>query len=404
MSVGRKSWIWTIGLAAAIVSSAIAPGALAATAYPSLGYDLDSSPTPTPPSLNQLDLYTPDAATAADLRPVVVYVHGGGWKTGDKHNQITNKVNLFTGAGYVFASVNYRLSPDPIDTSYPPSRIRFPMHPHDVGEAIGWIDRNVAAYGGDPTRILLIGHSAGAHLVSLVSTDPDYVGAYRVDQRHLIGTVSLDTDSYDLPKRVSTGSASERSSIYSAIATPAENALDDTWAQASPITFADEPDPEFLLVTGQYAPGRIQSAQVMASALGLDPASSVLTVPYNHEGINDAVGSPTDTAGETQAIMDFYARMVAASRTSAVTLTRSPAAKIIVEKGKSAKVSFRFEAETAAASYECRLDGRDFEGCASPAKYKAKQGKHTFRVRAIASNGDQGPLDKATFRVVNRKR
>ena len=142
--------------AAALALSAVPAGA--ATATLGIDYDLDGSPSPAPPRLNQLDLYRPDGAAAGDDRPVVVFVHGGGWRRGDKGNAIANKVNLFTGAGYVFASVDYRLSPDPIDPTYPPDRIRFPDQPDDVGEAIGWIDRNVSAYGGDPSRIILIGH------------------------------------------------------------------------------------------------------------------------------------------------------------------------------------------------------------------------------------------------------
>lgn len=404
MNVGRRSLISTFGLAAAILGCALAPGASAATAFPNLNYDLDGSPAPVPASLNQLDLYTPDGVGASDSRPVVVYVHGGGWWTGDKSNQIAKKVNLFTGAGYVFASLNYRLSPDPSAATYAASRIRYPTHPRDVGEALAWIDQNISAYGGDPTRILLIGHSAGAQLVAVVSTDPSYIEAYGMDPRHLIGTVPLDTDGYDVTRRVETGTAQAKAIYYNAFATPAENAADDTWAQASAINYADDADPELMMVTQQAAPGRIASAQDMASALGQDPATSVFLAPYDHEGINDAVGSPTDTSGETQAIMDFFARMVAASQTSAVTITRSPAGKVKVKKGKKVKVHFRFEADTAAASYQCRLDGEDFKGCSSPAKYKARKGKHTFGVRAIASNGDQGPLEKTTFKVVNRKR
>ena len=95
------------------------------------------------------------------------------------------KAGLFTGAGYVFASVNYRLSRSGAAhrSRSTPAASRFPDHPHDVGEAIGWLHRNVARYGGDPTRIVLIGHSSGAHLASLVGVDPRYVRAYGVPQQ-----------------------------------------------------------------------------------------------------------------------------------------------------------------------------------------------------------------------------
>ena len=76
----------------------------AAVATPGIDYDLDGSGGSVPPSLNQLDLYSPDGVTAVDSRPVVVYVHGGGWRVGDKSNKIAKKVALFTGAGYLLAS------------------------------------------------------------------------------------------------------------------------------------------------------------------------------------------------------------------------------------------------------------------------------------------------------------
>ena len=200
--MGRTLLFVAIVGAALAGLSGLTARADAAIVQRDLSYDIDSPPSD--PNLNALDLYVPDGAQPSDSRPVVVYVHGGAWRTGDKASQIADKVTLFTGAGYVFASVNYRLSPrDP--TVLDPARIKFPDQPDDVGEAIGWLDRNVEAYGGDPGRMLLIGHSAGAHLVSLVSTDPSYVGSFGVEPWQLIGTVSLDTDAFDIASEACTG-------------------------------------------------------------------------------------------------------------------------------------------------------------------------------------------------------
>jgi len=378
----------------------LAPAAApAAVPHFGLDYDLDGSPPPVPPSLNRLDVYMPDGGVPGDSRPVVVYVHGGGWRTGDKTNKIAAKAKLFTDAGYVFASVNYRLSPDPIDPAYPADRIRYPVHPQDVGEAVAWIDGNVSAYGGDPARILLIGHSAGAHLVALVATDPKYVKTFGMDPRHLIGVVPLDTDAYDVTDRIAEGSARTKALFYNAFATPAENAADDAWAKASPINHASAKDPEFMLVTQAGSPGRVRGSRDMAVALGQDADASVLAVPYDHEGINDAVGSENDPAGETDAIMSFFERMVAASRPSKTRFDVRPPSKIAIRHGHRAKLKFRFEAIDAAASFECRLDEAPFRRCQSPAAYTAGKGRHTFRVRAIASNGARGPVRKAAVRV-----
>ena len=169
--------------------------ASALTKVADLDYHYD--PPSDPSSFDRLDLYLPDGAAAGDLRPVVIYVHGGGGMKGDKANRITDKARLFTDAGYVFASVNYRLSPDissgPVPPTYPPGRVMFPAQPRDVGEAIAWLGTNVAGYGGDPDALLLSGHSSGAHLVSLVGSDPSYLEAFgaslgcRVDHVHRAG-------------------------------------------------------------------------------------------------------------------------------------------------------------------------------------------------------------------------
>ena len=166
-----------LALLMALIALAAAPGANAAISQANVNYDLGSPPAPAPAQQNYLDIYRPDGSSLTDSRPVVVYVHGGGWRIGDKDNQLADKVNLFTGAGYVFVSINYRLSPT--NNNYDPGRIRFPDHPDDVGEAIGWIDRNIGAYGGDSERLLLIGHSAGAHLMSLVTHEPGLRRALR---------------------------------------------------------------------------------------------------------------------------------------------------------------------------------------------------------------------------------
>ena len=86
------------------------------------------------------------------------------------------KPTLFTQAGYCFVSINYRLSPRP--ASNDPARIKFPVHEQDVASAIAWVHDHIKDYGGDPTRIALAGHSAGAQLAALVSTDPKYLQAH----------------------------------------------------------------------------------------------------------------------------------------------------------------------------------------------------------------------------------
>lgn len=390
----RRGWSGaTAAVLAGCVATLLAAPAGAATEFLDLDYDLGSPPAA--PSDNRLDLYLPDGAGAGDSRPVVVYVHGGGWSSGDKRNRITDKVNLFTGAGYVFASINYRLSPDPPSTA--PDRVMFPDHPDDVGEAIGWLDRNVSAYGGDPERIVLIGHSAGAHLVSLVATDPSYVGAYGVRPWQLVGAVALDTAGYDIAARIAELGPGGRQLYVNAFGTVAEDAATGSWAQASPITWADASDPEQLLLTQAAVPERVQESRRMAAALGQNP-DDVLLMPYDHAGINAAVGAADDPAGETTAIMAFMARVIAAAKPPRARFERRPPRHLTTTRRR-ARVRFRFTSEDREASFECRLDGASFKRCRSPRKLTVGRGKHRFRVRAIAASGRPGPTALFRFGV-----
>jgi acetyl esterase/lipase len=112
----------------------------------------------------RLDVAAPAGARGA---PVVLFIHGGSWMYGDK-----NRFGLYRGLGRFLAQhgvvavmANYRLTP----------AVRHPEHVKDVARAFAWTRRHVAEYGGDPDRIILCGHSAGGHLVSLLATDESYL-------------------------------------------------------------------------------------------------------------------------------------------------------------------------------------------------------------------------------------
>lgn len=110
-----------------------------------------------------LDVYTPSVQPNEKL-PVIVYVHGGGWSRGSKSN-VAEKPALFMANGYVFVSVGYRLFPN----------ATYKEMAGDVAEAVKWVYDHADDYQIDRTRINLMGHSAGGHLVSLVGTNPDYL-------------------------------------------------------------------------------------------------------------------------------------------------------------------------------------------------------------------------------------
>ena len=111
----------------------------------------------------RLDVY---ALNDAKRAPVMVYVHGGGWRRGDK-SAVGRKAQFFTGLGWVLVSTNYRLLPEG----------KHPTNVQDVAQALAWVHDHVAEHGGDPERIFLMGHSAGAHLAALVATDERHLKA-----------------------------------------------------------------------------------------------------------------------------------------------------------------------------------------------------------------------------------
>jgi len=290
-------------LAAGMVAAPDARAARPFVLHADLSYDLGSPVSPA--AHNRLDLYVPRKAAAPT--PMVVYVHGGGWQAGDKR-RVGHKARLFTRAGYVFASVNYRLSP--AFRGLPaPDRVRFPDHPHDVGEALGWLTRNVGRYGGDTDRVVLIGHSAGAHLTSLVGVDPSFGGAYGVPARAVRGVVSLDTTAFD----IAAASSQSPRLYWNAFGTPAEEAADPLWERASPINFADRGDPAFLLVTQRRA-ARVAANRAMLRALGNRDGDSLVTVALDHAGINRILGSPRDRTRETESVMAFVRALVGRPR------------------------------------------------------------------------------------------
>jgi len=146
------------------------------------------------PDLLSLDVYYSDTNTT---KPVVVWVHGGGWCIGDKRNDLDNKKNLFRSLGYVFVSINYRLSPYPYELNNH-SRIKFPTHNIDVADAVKWVYQNIENYGGDKNKIVIMGHSAGAQLVALIGTNLDFLQQANVPVSSIKGVAVIDTQAYDI--------------------------------------------------------------------------------------------------------------------------------------------------------------------------------------------------------------
>jgi acetyl esterase/lipase len=133
----------------------------------------------------KMDVYLPAHAEHA---PVIFMVHGGGWRRGDKaaSQVVDNKVARWVVQGFIFISVNYRMLPeaDPL------------MQADDVARALAAAQSRAATWGGDPDKFILMGHSAGAHLVALLSAAP--ARAQAQGARPWLGTVVLDSAAVDV--------------------------------------------------------------------------------------------------------------------------------------------------------------------------------------------------------------
>lgn len=137
-----------------------------------------------------LDVYSP--RNAKNL-PVVFWIHGGGWQTGDKVD-VQIKPQAFMDKGFVFVSTNYRLLPS-VDMA---TIVR------DVAKSIHWVHDHIAEYGGDPNRLVIAGHSAGAQLAALICTDERYLMAEGLSLAITKGCVPVDGDTYDVPAIIET--------------------------------------------------------------------------------------------------------------------------------------------------------------------------------------------------------
>ncbi len=236
----------------------------------------------------------PQADLSGNPPPLVLFIHGGGWKFGDHKVSVVNKPKHFTESGYAFASTGYRLLPDaPVEEQA-----------RDIGLAIAVLRGQADALGFDPDRIVLMGHSAGAHLAALVSTDPQYAG----DSFDAIqGVIPLDGAGYDIARNMA--SASGRAALLYA-----DVFGDDPARQAalSPITHVGGPDaPHWLIL---YVAGRERSgdqSRLLAESLtsaGAD-AQTVAVPDTDHRQLNQNLGLSGDAA--TEQVDAFLARVFA---------------------------------------------------------------------------------------------
>jgi acetyl esterase/lipase len=229
----------------------------------------------------RLDVYLPPAARNA---PILIMVHGGAWKIGDKANtgSVENKLKHWLTKGWIVVSVNYRMLPDAM--AYEQAQ--------DVAQAVRWAQGHADGWGGDPSKVILMGHSAGAHLVALLSSRPDMVG------KVWAGTVVLDSAAM----RVSTTMARRHPRFYD----EAFGADPAYWAKASPMDQWTPRAVPMMLTCSTRRPddpcADARRFQALARAAGRD--MPVLPLDLTHAEVNRTLGLP---GAYTHAVDDFIA-------------------------------------------------------------------------------------------------
>jgi acetyl esterase/lipase len=246
--------------------------------------------------LHTLDVY---ASPSVKHAPVMFWIHGGGWETGDKTN-VAVKPPFFVERGFVFVSVNYRLLPkvEMIDIF------------RDVAKSFRWVHDHIAEYGGDSKRVLVGGHSAGAQLAALLCTDERYLKAEGITFTDIIGCVPVDGDTYDVRAIIETeetrcrvhgqpqpqfghrqkfGNSAEKFRDYSAVSHVAKG----------------KSIPPFLLLHVADHPDTTAQAFRLGTVL---KAAGVNTTVFgaketNHRKLNDNLGTASDPA--TKALLEF---------------------------------------------------------------------------------------------------
>ncbi|MEM7785237.1 MAG: alpha/beta hydrolase fold domain-containing protein [Planctomycetota bacterium] len=236
---------------------------------------------------NQFDLYVPKAPKAdrKKPRPVMIYVHGGGWRIGDK-SRVGNKAEFFCQLGWAFVSTNYRFVPQG----------KHPNNVQDVAACIAHVAKNAEEFGIDPKQIYLMGHSAGAHLVSLVATDHRHLEKYQQKLNIIKGVISLDTQAYDVVERVAKTSSGVYVNVFGKDLTLQKS--------ASPINHVQSGKqiPPFLIAYSggmsehRKNPERARVANVFAEKLRSIGVSAAIAdgSDRTHSQINQWFGKPKD--------------------------------------------------------------------------------------------------------------
>ena len=178
----RKLRLTIIGLAGAVGALAVLASCSPLTALnalsPGSAADTVANVAYGERTRHKLDIYRP--AKPAVGAPVVVFFYGGNWNMGERRDYAFVG-HALAARGIIVLIPDYRLYPE----------VRYPDFLDDAAQALAWSARNVSRYGGDPERLFVMGHSAGAYIAAMLALDPRWLNKQRMDRTGLRGWIGM---------------------------------------------------------------------------------------------------------------------------------------------------------------------------------------------------------------------
>jgi acetyl esterase/lipase len=236
-----------------------------------------------------LNVYAP-AAKASKPAPVIFWIHGGGWRGGEK-TSVQLKPKFFTDLGYVFVSTNHRYV-----TTTPMNEIF-----KDIAESLRWTHDRVAEFGGDPNQVVIMGHSSGAQLAAYLAIDERALKSVGLSLEMFKGCVPVDADTFDIPAVIDLATANRK-----AAGKPEPKyghreifgGKPELWTDYSATTHvaAGKGIPPFLILYDAAAaltPDQAKRLQKALTSKGI-PAKAFGAIDTNHGKINSDLGLPGD--------------------------------------------------------------------------------------------------------------
>jgi len=240
-----------------------------------------------PNTLQKLDLYLPQSNLPNQkLAPILMIVHGGAWRIGDKSHQglIQHKATYWNQQGWIVISVNYRLVP----------KVTVQQQTQDIADALNFVQKNASNWQADSHKIIMMGHSAGAHLVTLLSTHPEWISNFPKPWK---ATIALDSAAYDIETIMSNQHAQFYDRVF--------GSSKENWRLVSPKVQLKYSLPAFLAVCSTIRPDQpcIQAHSFIQQAKALGTSTAYLPLPLSHAEINRNLGQDNDYTHQVDQFM-----------------------------------------------------------------------------------------------------